>query len=203
MSIIAGAAQGAAAGSAAGPYGAIAGGVLGGISGAFGASGKRAARRAAKAQRRIEALTAFRERVQAVRQSRMQSAEIAARAGNEGLLGASSVQGTLGGITSQLGAAFSFANQVDKQNAIIRKNSEKAAKQADIAGGVMSLASMTSNLPAGFGGDTASSFFAGAKELGQNAGGAVLSFFAPRAAGQSQSFNQTSGIQTFAYPEFK
>lgn len=112
----------------------------------FAAAGNRAARRAAKAQRRIDALNAYRERVGAQRAYAMQRAEVAAAAGNEGTLGASGVQGGLVGLGSQLSAGFSYANQVDRQSSIIRRANSKAQRYGDLAGLSASLGSLGSSL---------------------------------------------------------
>lgn len=140
-----GAAQGASAGAMiGGPIGAGVGAVVGGLAGGIlGGKSRSAAKRAARAQRRIAAMTAFREKVGAQNSYEAQRAEAVAGAATEGRMNDSSVQGALGAFATQQNAAYGFTNAVEKQMAIVAKASAKAARYADynqIAGQLMGAA---------------------------------------------------------------
>lgn len=126
---VSGASSGAQAGAVAGPWGAAIGAVVGGaFGGIMGGKASAAIKRAERAQRRIERMQAFKQRVDLQRSYNAQRAEVVAAAANEGVSGASAVQGTLAGFGSQVNAEFGRANFVDNQMSIIRKANNQAQK---------------------------------------------------------------------------
>ena len=167
-----GAGQGAAAGAQiGGPLGAGVGAVVGGLAGGIlGGKARSAAKRAARAQRRIAAMTAFREKVGAQNSYEAQRAEAVAGAAAEGRMNDSSVQGALGAFATQQNAAFGFANAVEKQLGIVAKANAKAARYADynqIAGQVSGIAG--AGIAAGAG-KAGQGLLAGGVKLGTLAG---------------------------------
>lgn len=170
--------------------------VLGGI---IGGSGRSAQKRARRAQLRLQGLQRFQSRVQAARETAISRAEVVARAGNEGILDSSPVQGSLGAQASQYGAGVAFANAVERYGATINAAGEDAANAADRAGMVTQVGTLFGqavNAADSLGYlDQAKGVLSSAGsnlfEAGQAAVGNAVSFFAPRAA--ASSFYTTAG----------
>lgn len=91
-------------------------------------------RRANNRAARIEAIKAQRERTQALRQSRMQSASILNQGAGAGLAGSSAVQGALGSLGSQTASNFQFTNSVNTLSAQREAALSRAQNAQNIAG---------------------------------------------------------------------
>lgn len=100
-------------------------------------------RRANNRAARIEAIKAQRERTQALRQSRMQSASIINQGAGAGLAGSTAVQGSLASLGSQTASNFQFTNSVNTlsaQREAALSRAQNAQNIAGIAGTVSSTA---------------------------------------------------------------
>lgn len=116
----------------------------------MGGAAAKAMKRAAKAQRRIEQVDFYRQRVQLQRAYAMQRAETVAAAGAEGSLGASSVQGFLSAQGSQVNAELGYGNFLWTQQSIIRKANKKAQRSTEMMGLLFGAASTASSAYSAF-----------------------------------------------------
>lgn len=90
-------------------------------------------KKASRAQRRIQQRQSQRERLEQIRQARVQGAQILQAGVNTGTQGASGIQGGLANVQTQSAGNISFLNQIESMQQSIQRRQEKAAQYAGIA----------------------------------------------------------------------
>ena len=117
-----------------------------------GARAAKAQNKALERQQRADEIRAHRERVTAVREARIRSAQVAAERANTNVLESSGAMGGMGSLSSQAGAEVGYINQIEKTIQEANVFMKKSASAQQVGSVFSAIGSVGSNIFDSYGG---------------------------------------------------